>query len=138
MFGSYAVAPVAIGVMTLFPVLYTSAYASLCGVSKELLEMCEVYKVPKTERVKKLYAPIALPRFGMEAVSVLSFALKLIVSAEVLAFTYQSLGGLMQEASQAAEMTTMMALTLIVCLLGLLIEVVGIWCLKRLEDKVCG
>ena len=54
-----------------------------------------------------------------------SFSLKLTVSAEVLAFTSRSLGGLMQEANISAEIAQMMALTLAVCLLGIAIDAIG-------------
>ena len=73
-----------------------------------------------------------------EGVAAFSFGLKLTVSAEVLTFTYRSLGGWMQDASLAYEVATMMALTAIVCLLGAAIEVLGVWLVKRWEESRCG
>ena len=134
---AHSVAPVIIGVMTLLPMLYTAGYTSLLGVDEKLLEMCKIYQVPKRKQLTWLFVPIALMKFCAEALAALSFALKLIVSAEILAFTYGSVGGLMQEANLNAEIAVMMALTLIVCAVGILIEVVGAWGLKRLGEKLC-
>ena len=129
--------PVVIGVLTLFPILYTAAYSALSGVDKDLLEMSRVYRVPTLVQVKKLYLPTALPVLCREGLAALSFSLKLIVSAEVLAFTSQSIGGWMQTANVGYEIAEMMALTVIVCLLGVLIEVLGVWFTKVWGAKRC-
>jgi ABC-type nitrate/sulfonate/bicarbonate transport system permease component len=117
--------------------LYTAAYTALQGVDKDLIEMSNAYRVPKGTQVKTLYLPSVLPTLLKEGVAALSFSLKLTVSAEVLAFTYRSLGGLMQEANGAGEFATMMALTVFVCLLGALIEGLGGWCIRAWEEKRC-
>jgi NitT/TauT family transport system permease protein len=130
-------APVIIGGLTLFPLLYTAAYSALSGVDKDLLEMSRVYRVPTAVQVKKLYLPTALPVLCREGVAALSFSLKLIVSAEVLAFTSQSIGGWMQTANIGYRIAEMTALTAVVCLLGVLIEVLGVWGVKAWEAKRC-
>ncbi len=134
---SHAFAPVIIGGLTLFPLLYTAAYNALSGVDKDLLEMSRVYRVPVSVQIKKLYLPSALPALFREGVAALSFSLKLTVSAEVLAFTYRSIGGWMQEANLGYEIAEMTALTAIVCLLGVLIEVLGVWLVKAWEERRC-
>ena len=48
--------------------------------------------------------------------------LKIIVSGEVLANTFQSLGGMMQEAKMFVQMPRLMALTLVTVLVGFLLE----------------
>ena len=53
-----------------------------------------------------------------------SFCIKLTVSAEVMAYTLRSLGGLMATANAYFEIPRLMALTLISVLLGLLFEFV--------------
>lgn len=135
---SYSFAPVIIGVLTLFPMIYTATLTALCGVDKKLIEACRVYKLPVKKQVAGLYLPMALPAIVRESVAALSFSLKLTVSAEVLAFTYRSLGGMMQEAALSVEVATLAALTVVVCLVGLLIELVGGVCMACWEKKRCG
>lgn len=134
---SHYTAPVIIGVLTLFPLLYTATYSSLCGVDRGLLEMCDVYRVPAVKRIRRLYLPYALPKLAREGIAAFSFSLKLTVSAEVLAFTYKSIGGLLQEASLAAEVAQMTAMTLLICFIGLALEFLLGWALGRWEEKVC-
>ena len=47
-------APIKVCVLTLFPLLYTAIFKGLNGVSKDLIEMCGVYKVPMKKRVISL------------------------------------------------------------------------------------
>lgn len=129
-------APVAVGVLTLFPLLYTAIIGAIGGVDRELVEMCKVYKVPMKKRLLGLYLPSVLPRVALESVAAFSFSLKLVVSAEVLASTYQSLGGWMQEASLWAQTAKLMAITAAVCAIGLLIELVGGFLIKKWEDAL--
>lgn len=135
---SHSFAPVLVGVLTLFPLLYSAVYNALGGVDNSLIEMCNVYRVPMGERVRRLYLQTALPLVVADGVAALSFALKLIVSAEVLAFTYRSIGGLMQESAIAVETASMMALTVVVCLVGMAIELLGEGLKKRFSGvDVC-
>ena len=134
---SYRLAPIIVGALTLFPLLYTATYSALCGVDKHLVEMSEIYRVPTKTRLTKLYLPAILPGWTREGLSFLSFGLKLVVSAEILAFTYRSLGGLLQEANISAEAAEMMAITMLVCLVGVALELVGAALFKRMGDRVC-
>ncbi|MBQ8292105.1 MAG: ABC transporter permease subunit [Clostridia bacterium] len=119
------VAPTVVAFLSLFPILYTGISAGLRGVDKELVEMSKVYKVSWKKRIFSLYLPAALPYVTRECVAGLSFSLKLVVSAEVLAGTYGSLGSLMQEAKIYAEMPTLFALVIVTFLTGFLLEWFG-------------
>ncbi|MBQ8295982.1 MAG: ABC transporter permease subunit [Clostridia bacterium] len=120
-----AKAPIVVAFMTLFPSLYAGILAALSQVDGELLEMSRVYKVSMKKRVLQLYIPSAAPYVLREAGAALAFALKLIVSAEVLANTWKSLGGLMQEAKLFYEMPTLFALVVLTFVVGLALEILG-------------
>ena len=114
--------PVAVGVLTLFPVLFTAYFSALAGVDKKLVEMGKTFGVQSKKLVFDLYLPSMKNALILESAAGFSFSIKLIVSAEILANVAGSLGGQMQEASMYAQMPTLFALTLLVCLLGLLVE----------------
>ncbi|MBQ9117932.1 MAG: ABC transporter permease subunit [Clostridia bacterium] len=114
--------PVAVCVLTLFPLLYTAYYNALSGVDKDLLEMSKTFGVPKKKIVFGLYLPSMKNSLILESATGFSFAVKLIVSAEILANVAGSLGGQMQEAAYYAQRPTLFALTLIVCLFSMLVE----------------
>ncbi len=119
------VAPVIVAFLSLFPVLYAGLSAGLSAVDRELLEMSAVYRVPVKKRIVQLYLPSILPYAVREGTSGLSFALKLVVSAEVLAGTYKSLGFWMQEAKTYLETPTLFALVIVTFVLGLCLEILG-------------
>ena len=127
-------APVIVAFLTLFPMLYTSIYASLCEVDTSLVQMSKVYQVPLKKQILSLYFPSVCPSLILNASAALSHSLKVVVSAEILSYTYQSLGGLMQEMSLIEEKPTLFALVLIVFVTGLIIEMLGnvlAGCLRR-------
>ncbi|MBQ8320688.1 MAG: ABC transporter permease subunit [Clostridia bacterium] len=126
---------ICVAVTAALPMLYTAFFTSLSGADKQVLEMCKAYRVPVWKRVIGVYLPAALPKLTNECGAALSFALKVTVSAEILTTVFQSVGGLMQEARLAAQTATLMALTLLVCGVGLLLEwVFSAWA-RRLERR---
>ena len=125
-------APVYISFLAIFPILYSIMFSSLLEVDKGLLEMSRVYKVRLRDRIFKLYLPSIAPFVCREGGSALSFSLKLTISAEVLANTFQSLGGEMQTASLYNQIPTLFALVLLSFLTGFLLEAM----LRLLADVV--
>lgn len=118
-------APVIVAFLALFPILYAGMSAAFSAVPSDLIEMSRVYKVPLWRRIVRLYLPFAAPYVLRESASALSFSLKLVVSAEVLANTAQSLGGMLQEARIFLEMPRMFALTLVTVAAGFFLECLG-------------
>ncbi len=118
-------APVAVAFLALFPLLYSGIFSALKQVDGKLVEMSKIYRVPVRKQIFGLYLPSAAPYVLREAAAALSFSLKLTVSAEVLANTYQSLGGMMQEAKIYVEVPALFALTALVVIAGFLLEGLG-------------
>lgn len=127
-------APVIIAFLALFPILYTGIFTAFSAVDQKLSEMCKIYRVPVHRQIFKMYLPMSLPYILREAAGGLSFALKLVVSAEVLANTYTSLGGMLQLSRIYLETPRMFALTLLVISVGLILESAGI-VLSRLAER---
>ena len=128
---SRSVAPIVVCFLSLFPILYTAFLNAIKGVPSELEEMCLVYKIPLKKRVFSMYIPQMLPKILLDSAGGFSFALKLVVSAEILASVYGSLGGIIQEASIYLLTSRLFALTLAVCLIGIIVEFIG----KILSEK---
>lgn len=128
-------APVIVAFLALFPMLYAGMTAALAAVPTELIEMSRVYRVSLSRRIFRLYLPSAAPFVLKEASAALSFSLKLTVSAEVLANTGRSLGGLLQESRIFLEMPKMFALTLAVAATGFLLEEFGRLIARAVERR---
>ena len=130
-------APVTVAFIALFPILYTGIRNAFSMVDSKLVEMCEAYKVPFWKRIWKMYLPVALPYILREAAGGAAFALKLVVSAEILASTYISVGGILQLSQIYLDTPRTFALTLLVIATGLLLEGLGAllasWAERRLR-----
>lgn len=117
-----AVAPVIVTILVLFPLTHAQLTAAVGGIDAGILEMAEVYGIDKAERLKKIYLPQVSPNVLSQTGANISLGLKVMISAEVLASTYKSFGGLMQNARIYADMPRLAALTIIAVLIGLIID----------------
>lgn len=120
--GGAAKAPVAVAFMSLFPMLYTGIFAGLSSVDKHLIEVSRVQGTSLFRRVTAIYLPLSSPYILREAGGALSFSLKLVVSAEILAYTARSLGGMLHDARTFSNVPQLFALVTVVFLLGLILE----------------
>ncbi|MBP5466821.1 MAG: ABC transporter permease subunit [Clostridia bacterium] len=128
------VAPVIVKMLVVFPTLYNNLYAALCGIDKELNEMCQVFGVKNAERLKKVVFPQIAPEFITSAGAGLTLNLKLMVAAEVLAQTALSMGYLLNTSKIYFEIATMLALVLITVITGLITEFLfGLWAKKAVK-----
>ena len=118
-----AIAPVIVTILVLLPMIYSQLTTAVNGVDEEIIEMAKVYKISKSERLTKIYLPLISPAVLSQTGANISLGLKVMISAEVLAITYSSLGGLMQDARFYTDMPRLAALTIITVLVGLLIDI---------------
>ena len=115
-------APVAVAFLSLFPMSYTSVLTALSSVDSHLIEVSRTQGTPLWRKVTAIYLPLSAPYILKEGAAALSFAVKLVVSAEVLANTAKSLGGMMQEAKIYAEIPQLFALVGVAFVVGLILE----------------
>ncbi len=129
-------APIAVAFLSLFPMLYTGILAALSGISKELIDISRVHGTPVWRKVTRIYLPLSAPYILREAGGALAFSLKLIVSAEVLASTAKSLGGMMQEAKIWGELPQLFALVFVTFLVGLILELAASMVATYAEKRI--
>ena len=129
-------APVVVAYFTLFPLLYTAFLTLFEGVDKQLIEMSKVYKVSRFQQITKLYIPNISYGIIRESASAFSFALKIVVSAEIISNTYLSIGGSLQEYKLFLEIPSMFALTLIIVAVGVVVELIGNVISDKVREKV--
>lgn len=123
-------APIVIAVLSLIPLFYTAIYGEASKTKNLASDVFKVYEVSKKAQVK-VYLKGLIPTFLKEFFNLSSFALKLIVSGEILANVYNSIGGNIHQASIYSDTILLMALTIFVCLIGIVFEIIG----KVLHDK---
>lgn len=116
-------APIVVAFLVLFPMCYSQLSEGIAEVDSELLQMVKVYNVKKTKVLTKIYLSRLAPKLIEQSGANLSFGIKLIISAEVMASTYTAIGGMMSEAV-IYSLPRLAALTLFAVLFGIVVEVV--------------
>ena len=117
-------APVFVGVLVVFPMAYSQILTALLDEADEMRKVIKVFNLSTKKAVSKIYLPKALPVVLEKTGENLSFAIKLIVSSEVMANTFRGVGGMIQTASVYMEPSRLMALTLFAVITGVLIELI--------------
>ena len=130
-----SVAPIIVCVLSLFPIVYSQTLNYLNSISVKQKQMLNLYKVPLKTQLVNVYLKGYLPLFIKESTTLFSFSLKLVVSAEILASVFQSIGGDIHQASIYANVTQMFSLTLLVCVIGMIVEFVGNFICFKMEKK---
>ncbi|MCD8201481.1 MAG: ABC transporter permease subunit [Clostridia bacterium] len=120
---SHATAPILVGGLVTFPMVYSQMMASFGDVDRKLVDMAKVYGVSRTQRVFKIYVPETLPNILSQTGAGFSLTLKVVVSGEIMSNTYRSIGGMMQQArSLYIDIPQLFALTLVTVIVGFIME----------------
>lgn len=114
--------PILVAFIVTFPIMYTSFLGSIEGVDKKLIEMANVYKIKKSKQILNLYLPEMANGIFTTVKTTLSFTIKLVIAAEVLAQTKLSMGVNMNNARLYLEMGELFAWTIMAIILGAIFE----------------
>ena len=128
------VAPLVVAFLMIFPLTYAQMLAAYGDIDPKLLEMAKVYRIPPRERVLRIVIPAMLPQVFAQAGANLSLTLKVMVSAEVLASTFRSIGGLLHEAASYSQMARLFAVVLLMLITGGVLEF-ALGSLLRITDR---
>lgn len=115
-------APVAVAIVVICPTLYSAFFAAISGVDKKLVQMSRVYRVSRKDMLCKLYLPGMAEGLFEGSASGFALNIKLVVAAEALAQTPQSIGTMMSFAKILYETQKLFALTVAAVLLSVACE----------------
>lgn len=116
-------APMLIGCLIIFPMLYADFYSALSNIDGGLIDMAKLYKVSGRDIVTKLYIPNTLPSFLDAVRSGISLNVKVVIAGEVIAQTRQSMGMLMQISRTMLDTASLLAWTIAAIVISYLLEV---------------
>lgn len=118
------VAPIIVTSLVVFPTVYNSLRHSFFGVDKDLVKALKLFNVDNKTLLKKVYVPTVLPSTLVAVGSGFSLNLKLMVAAEVIAATANSLGFMLNSSKALFETAKMIAIVVVTVIIGLIIEVI--------------
>ena len=125
--------PIVVAGIVICPTLYQSFLTSLKQIDQKLVEMTNIYHVSKKNQIFKFYIPMVLPGILENSATGFSLNIKLIIAAEAMAQTRNSIGKLMQYAKISIEIEKLFALTIIAVILSVISEAL----IKLFKRVVC-
>lgn len=116
-----AISPVLVALLVVMPIMYNSFVAGI-GSMRPQIDMAKVYNVPTCSVVRYIHMPTVLPLIVEHSKTTLVLALKVVVSAEVLAYTVSSIGSGMYSARLNIATAQLLAWTMLCLLLCFAIQ----------------
>jgi NitT/TauT family transport system permease protein len=108
--------------LMVFPIVFSNVYEGLKSIDKDLLEVCNLYKLPLKKRFKALYLPTVMPYFVSALTSAVGLAWKAGIAAEALCPPDNSMGLHISFAKQNIENDELFAWSLTLVAVNLIFE----------------
>ncbi len=116
------VAPIIVTMLVVLPTLYSGLKEAFFSVEDSLIDALLLFKVGRKDMIKKVYVPMIAPQALLLVGAGLSLNVKLMVAAEVLSSTANSLGYLLNTSKVYYEIANMIALVVVTVVIGVGIE----------------
>ncbi len=99
--------------LMVFPIVTQASMGAVRDIDQALVQLCRVYRLPLSARLRWLWLPALLPRVAQALRAGLGMSWKVVVAAEVLVQPFLSLGKDMYLAKMNLETADLFALTLV-------------------------
>lgn len=114
--------PVFATFLIVLPVVWANVSAGIGAADPQLLEMARAFRMPRWQRVRRVYWPTIRPYFRAAITMGMGMAWKAGVAAEVIATPRQSLGAYLYNAKIYLDTSGLFATTAVVIVLSILLE----------------
>lgn len=116
------IAPILVGVIVIFPIIYSAVVDGIKNMDQHLLEMAEVYHLSSRKKLRHLYMPSISTSLRAVAAAAISLNLKLSIAAEVLSQSGHAIGSEMHLEKMVLNTAGVLAWAVIAIALGWLLE----------------
>ena len=114
--------PVFISFLMVMPIAWTNVREGIMAVDRQLIEMAEIFRLPRRARLKHIYLPSVAPQYLAACTTGFGFAWKSGVAAEVIARPALSIGKYLYESKLYLNTDELFAWTVAVILLSMVLE----------------
>lgn len=111
-----------IGILTMFPMIFTNIVEGIHNVDEKLLEMAKLYNIKKIKVIRCIYIPAIAPFMVSGISSAVGIGWRAIIVGEVLSQPRYGIGSSMQLAQIQMNVDKLIAWTIIAVLLGFMFE----------------
>ena len=112
-----------ITILMAFPIVFSNVYEGIMNIDKDLLEVCQVYKIPVSKKIRSLYLPTVMPYFVSALTSSIGLAWKAGIAAEALCPPDKSMGLNISLAKQNFDNEELFAWALTLVIVNITFEV---------------
>lgn len=122
--------PVILGVLVIYPIMYSTAVARTATLPKELKEICILCGGGRLTMFKSVYLPCLAGGLPESLATTFSYNIKAVIGAEILAQTVNSLGMLMKLSQVYLQPAMLMAYVIAAVIVSVVAEAVIRFALK--------
>ncbi len=126
-------APVLVGFLVIFPIIYTNIITGVDNVDPKLIEMAAMYRVRRLRRLLDVYLPSVMPYVLAACSTALGLNLRVVIMAEVLSQPPVSMGTSLQSARVFLNTAGVFAWTTVAVALAALFDLSVLSLRKKLE-----
>ena len=120
-----------IAILMVFPIVWQNLTDAFNSVPQDLVEVCTLYEIPFSKKFKIMYLPALMKYFVPAAITSTGLAWKATVSAEIIAYTTNSIGQYINDAKSSYDSPTVFAWTVIIIIFSILFEALTKSLLRR-------
>lgn len=125
-----------ISFLMVLPVLYANALQGFRAADRQLLEMAQVFRMPRFRRVRCIFLPALAPYLKSACHVALGLCWKAGVAAEVIAVSEKSVGGMLYDAKVYLEIPDLFSWTVLIVAVSLGFEKLFLALLNRAMNRL--
>ncbi|MDE7164396.1 MAG: ABC transporter permease subunit [Clostridiales bacterium] len=118
------ITPVVLGVLVIYPIMYSSAVARTATLPQELKEICLLCGGGRFTIFKSVYLPCLAGGLPESLATTFSYNIKAVIGAEILAQTANSLGMLMKLSQVYLQPAMLVAFVIIAVVISVVLEAI--------------
>jgi len=124
--------PIFIGFLTMFPFICTNVIDGIRNVDKDLIQMCNTYRIKKKKVIREVYLPAITPFIFSGASSAMGIGWRAIIIGEVLSQPQWGIGTFMQSAQTFLLVKEVIAWTIIAVFISYFFEFI----IRKIEQQI--
>lgn len=122
---------VVIALLMVFPVIYSNLHQGLCQVSKQMIEMGQIFRLPWIRKIRYLYLPSLMPYILVSCNLSLGLCWKAGIAAEVIGMPSGSIGASLYNAKLYFDTNQVFAWTIVIICCSIVFEKVFLWLIRK-------
>lgn len=124
--------PVFIGMLTMFPLIFTNVCDGIRNIDRSLIQMARFYKVSRRRIVREIYIPAITPFIISGVSNAVGIGWRAVIVGEVLGQPLYGIGSRMQDAQMVLRVDVLIAWTFVVIFLSYCFDLI----IRAVERKL--